>query len=98
MKCPETVLDEREGRRSGFTPGPWRWTDGTCTNPRHVYEYSIEHPRVIGEREYRANARLIAEAPAMYEALRLLMTPDRDYLAVDAEKARAILRAVEPTP
>ena len=56
------------------TPGPWR--DGTEGNFR-IYgrdgqDVAEALPRVLNTREWRANARLIAAAPDLLEALKEL--------------------------
>jgi hypothetical protein len=60
----------------GHTPGPW--TMRTCYTNGEPVEYAIEqngpvatvHCTVENDAEDHANARLIAAAPAMLEALR----------------------------
>lgn len=65
---------------SGFTPGPWRVhprtsmtvmnEDGRVVATTGGYSSTTDGERVHHENE--ANARLIAAAPAMYEALKAL--------------------------
>lgn len=63
---------------SAHTPGPWTITDGdtkiTAVHPlrKHAYEivtvhYAFEHD------QFRANARLIAAAPELVEALQSIL-------------------------
>ena len=65
-----------------FTPGPWKNNSGNIVAPEHLVSNRTK-PHNLGEyfaapianvitREgmpWRANAKLIAETPAMYEAL-----------------------------
>jgi len=77
-----------------FTPGPWRASkDG----------FDVEN--VVGagvcalyaDETCEANARLIAAAPEMYEAVATLvrMVTDGDWTTVELNEARALLARVE---
>jgi hypothetical protein len=59
---------------SAFTPGPWEARDTCSQQERWVvgadHPYSSEHRLTVArEIETEANARLIAAAPELYEAL-----------------------------
>lgn len=71
----------------GFTPGPWSVgpqhvvravseSDSGARVTRFVAEAVLSAPLVDGERE--ANARLIAAAPDLYEALCMVRDADED--------------------
>jgi hypothetical protein len=88
------------------TPGPWfveKATDGTLwvtlgSTPRYIAKCGLA--TVDGN---PANARLIAQAPAMLQLVRLIAHgaerpfdhPDKRALCKSAAEARAILRAIE---
>lgn len=87
------------------TPGPWR-----LSGPDHFYDYTIQGPteelaiaaavngemrRMGGElAEHEANARLIAAAPELLEALQAVVRV-RDKAAFD--QARAAIRKATGT-
>ena len=89
------------------TPGPWRAVIGG-DQPQVLYRGIIclvEHSQrritvvsdgpteTVPETEWEANARLIAAAPEMYEALRALI--DKGITGKDWKQARAVLAKVE---
>ena len=80
---------------SQHTPGPWR----VGIDKHSVWASKAKEPCVAackeGSRE--ANARLIAQAPAMLDALRLLVADanERDDEPSGLVQARAILDALE---
>lgn len=58
-----------------FTPGPWIYcfrSAGTCVETESGRTVAVASP-TPGVGDYDANARLIAAAPEMYEALRALL-------------------------
>jgi len=58
---------------SAYTPGPWCVTDGGCQV--YAVDTAIATLRVMDSKETRdANARLIAAAPQLVDALRKLLT------------------------
>jgi hypothetical protein len=70
-------METAEEKRATFTPGPWEIQDagpGTIRGLRFrvVTKDSIIARTTDGWKEARANARLIAAAPAMYEVLQEL--------------------------
>ena len=67
--------DKTIEKRAGFTPGPWT-SDWVGTKPNAIAvvwlgENTNKRLEVFGGRD-EANARLIAQAPAMYEQCKLL--------------------------
>lgn len=65
------------GKETGFTPGPWsivRYGDGSSlvihsdTDNRVCFMATASSDRPTSHAAIRANARLIAAAPALYEA------------------------------
>jgi hypothetical protein len=91
---------------SGHTPGPWKEadSDGVLT----VYGYPYNGIVCDVRNYYEANARLIAAAPDLLEALKAFVTwtesgapgmkpPPLTCKVVDAARA-AIAKATEPTP
>lgn len=90
------------------TPGRWVWNgsfDGGCNIQMRGGSYFIAKVPWYGDTERTvANARLIAEAPAMYEALRAIVTHPSYAEMEDGETgepcnliaaARAILARIE---
>lgn len=88
-----------EGKMSAHTPGPWRFNE--CDNCRDGGEIIAEPPyqtiRIceipgwpVAAEEMRANARLIAAAPELYQAV-VQAEQQLDYGQIDA--ALSILRA-----
>ena len=70
-------METTEEKRATFTPGPWEIQDagpGTIRGLRFrvVTKDSIIARTTDGWKEARANARLIAAAPEMYEVLQEL--------------------------
>jgi hypothetical protein len=86
---------------SAYTPGPW-FTEATSTIGHHYVVdgdgFTICEPSPMGS----ANARLIAAAPALVDALRWALDQLDDDLDLDhraaLEAARAVLARVEATP
>lgn len=85
-------------RKSSFTPGPWgfgitndneRLVLGDSGNGQYVCHVRIHqtprHAGLYAEPEREANAKLIAEAPAMYEALRVMTVFIADCLLANGE-------------
>ena len=93
--------------RSNFTPGPWRAElaltfDGRAAGSYDVLSDDEKRGRYICETQSKADATLIAAAPAMLaalrEALELLNNPDADgfdALRVEREIEAAIRAATE---
>lgn len=87
-----------------FTPGPWQtrhgsdvWTGGEHRASRPIAE-TVGSKRVSEAEECIANARLIAQAPAMYEALKRLLSSNGGYggdRAACEASARAILATID---
>jgi hypothetical protein len=85
---------------SAYTPGPW-FTAATSTIGHHYVVdgdgYTICNPSPMGE----ANARLIANAPALADALRWALDQIDDDLDLDHRRAlaeaRALLARIEVT-
>ena len=78
------------------TPGPWRITTDFIgiydSEGRCIADMDSESAPEFGESETLANARLIAEAPAMLEALRAIATYMRGDLTADDFKAFGLKR------
>jgi hypothetical protein len=71
-----------------FTPGPWSIEDEThdtfmCIKGEHEYVCTMDQQKGP---EQTANARLIAAAPSLYEALVLLVAHTEDALVDHANK------------
>lgn len=86
---------------SKHTPGPWKVNAdeyGNVLGVRATNDATICQInwmiRKRGGLQAEANARLIAAAPEMLEALRLVMSDDRLMNAMKREQARAILDAI----
>lgn len=80
---------------SKHTPGPWHYYKCQCKNPV-CNQHTISVQRSVGFEE--ADARLIAAAPEMLEALRAMLEvwgEDSAYGHASAEKARAAIAKVE---
>ena len=81
-----------------FTPGPWKYVresmedDGWVVIPtdKMLSEYNVAKSI-----ESRENARLIAAAPAMYEALRAMLAVADGLNFPAANQARAAIAAAE---
>ena len=62
---------------SKHTPGPWTLSSVTCKSGRNKLALSSSKARIcdisVYEDEDRANARLIAAAPELYEACEILL-------------------------
>lgn len=84
---------------SAHTPGPWMYVQSKSKNvngyivplPRPdgmglVTNIATIRPHVIGTHEVEANARLIAAAPELYEALEAIERAlhDRNYFAIES--------------
>lgn len=94
MKPPETGNAE-----TTWTPGPWaaRGYQVTAYVNSTLEIVASIHTRDFDEGE--ANARLIAEAPAMADVLRtVLANYGRDLTVEDGTTIRAILRRLEGKP
>lgn len=95
MKVDEEIKPTGDGARSerqepGFTPGPWgdwRREDGSLFIGTRDHVYVCQMAGVERDPEVEANARLIAAAPALYEAAKeaarelsvmLALHPERD--------------------
>lgn len=85
------------------TPGPWMAKDqvirGPGLHPYPTVESQIADCRQtwecrLSDNEAEANARLIAAAPELLEALRLVLNDNRLMNAMNREQARAILDAI----
>lgn len=101
------------------TPGPWKegdisyvWNSPSSPVRRILSDRGeivaevrqSQFKETVGAEEYKSNARLIAAAPEMYEALKNLLSrldeinpPNGPFWSgsLDQEKARAILAKVE---
>ena len=80
------------------TPGPWATKDSPVivrAGRRCIVAYA-DHGSGSRVPEARANARLIAAAPALYNALRELSTFHRIDPEIALARARALLRAIDP--
>jgi hypothetical protein len=63
------MKDETIEKRAGFTPGPWKVGNYNCImGTIFSVAVAIDLPGQ-DEKEKQANARLIAQAPAMYDML-----------------------------
>jgi len=88
---------------SGFTPGPW-WADAShygtvyieanaAIDKRLLQEICAVGPTESGREQQLANARLIAAAPELYEALKQAVTSMQDsgysnsHIAIRAARA-----------
>ena len=84
------------------TPGPWAYETGPSMSGRHhaVYPDGDEGPMICecyqgSESEQESNARVIAEVPAMVQALRALTsTFDGGGRTGDASKVISDMRAI----
>jgi hypothetical protein len=80
---------------AGFTPGPWRWHGEQLTGEHFTVARKVEWWN--GDRE--ANARLIAVAPELYEALWKIArvefncSPHQRFMAAQAIAEEAIAKA-----
>jgi hypothetical protein len=94
-------MEATKEKRATFTPGPWeKATIGIGTNLKQVVwlgEKTGRRIQVIGTGRDHANARLIAAAPAMYEALKNLVADwERCIGAIPHDhEAREVLAKVE---
>lgn len=70
---------------SGHTPGPWTYSHDTCAEceRRGEAEYIIDGPPGArhGQFSHEPDARLIAAAPDMLEALKLLLADQPRFMA-----------------
>jgi len=65
-------METTEEKHTTFTPGPW-YAHGTRVSTWETQdEIDFHGDEVIAETGFKANARLIAAAPAMYEVLQEL--------------------------
>ena len=76
------------------TPGPWK-SDKFCVwGGTHGDTYVAATQTGIGEYEQRANARLIAASPTMYEALKALVDWDTQHDGIYSQHNPAVGRLV----
>ena len=76
---------------SKFTPGPWRITTDAQGFPQHlvaegyttVCSFLTSVKRMCPSEQIDANARLIAAAPALYEALEDLLADIENYQTIN---------------
>ena len=90
------------------TPGPWQTAHddsaivatGGAMRRAVARVYFTKTAQGDDLEEARANARLIAEAPAMKQTIinLLKMTEDGDITTVELEEARALLARIDGTP
>ena len=75
------------------TPGPWSYSEGTRTirGPQNHWLASMDS--WDGAIDHAANARLIAAAPCLLDALRGLLDFEPPLLSAKERKAYAIARA-----
>ena len=89
---------------SGHTPGPWTRLDlgkwqGVDIGPKAsgetpcIVHWSGFDSCGLPQREYAANARLIAAAPDLLEALEMVRDADDDYKADGLQRIPSIARA-----
>jgi hypothetical protein len=105
----DAVVDRKT--EQGFTPWPWSigHTAGSVDRARAIFgsDGSVAIAEVVGfplrkEEQARANERLIAAAPALYDALVTLLNTETNLGGVSAialldavDKARAALALVD---
>jgi hypothetical protein len=87
-------------KMSDFTPGPWEIKNGTLTGPngREIYA-TVYVTRPVVESEFtpkwEANARLIASAPDLLEALvKIAKTVDGAFAHGISEDSTALLEII----
>lgn len=94
VKSGEKTEPAYKSGHRGFTPGPWG-VDGTFVDAKDdceihpVADCSCNHT-CRSEEEQRANARLIAAAPDLYEALSHLVAMIGDCSCHEAYKSRSL--------
>jgi hypothetical protein len=92
-------MNDIKEKRATFTPGPWMIQDAGPGTIRGLRFRVITDEKVIaktsdGLEEARANARLIAAAPAMYEVLQELSESMELAKNYGYEKEHAMIREV----
>jgi hypothetical protein len=94
-------METKEEKRATFTPGPWlamgKAVYTESDNPTREILWGGHNTRSASDEEKRANARLIAAAPEMYEALANLVADwERCIRAIPHDhEARAVLAKVD---
>ena len=98
-------METAEEKRATFTPGPWHAHGTKVSTWETQDEIDFLGDEVIAETGFKANARLIAAAPAMYEVLQEILAPcpvkgylgkyDRRRTYNARKKAREVLAKVE---
>jgi hypothetical protein len=78
-------------RNESFTPGPWKTGDGDRASVLSTVNWHCVAQANDALPEMLANARLIAAAPTLLEALKNLMVEVQDIRGIDVEgyKTRA---------
>ncbi len=101
-----TTLARENEVRAAFTPGPWFVETEQTADGSNLLVIDKENWRTVADcdggtmgqhsvEQAEANARLIAAAPELYEALGALV--DNDYVRhEDMERARAALAKARP--
>lgn len=82
--------------KQDWTPGPWTCDENDfgslsygayvgidADNKSIAYILTDDRARTLPIEEWRSNARLIAAAPDLYEALRLLRDETADYMRIN---------------
>lgn len=102
MDLTERIMETKTAK---YTPGPWRAIGERNWNEPRVSaidpdtgRYSLVATVAWREGEHNANARLIAAAPQLYEALRALVehvNPEGGSDEVAIQDARMVLSTVE---
>ena len=86
-------------KRATFTPGPWvamgKAVYTESDNPTREILWGGHNTRSASDEEKKANARLIAAAPAMYEVLREIEMLMPHSKAVKHSGLREVLAKVE---
>jgi hypothetical protein len=80
---------------SSHTPGSWTW-DHSIRGGVIVCDMNADAIAILGSKEYpsvMANARLIAAAPELLEALKSILDDRRNVIHVRTEARAAIARA-----
>jgi hypothetical protein len=75
-------METAEEKRATFTPGPWvamgKAVYTESDNPTREILWGGHNTRSASDEEKRANARLIAAAPAMYETMKAILAVVND--------------------
>lgn len=91
---------EAEARADAWTPGPWALgEEGSCFRLIHadgIVVADCDYEQIVGAVECDANARLIAAAPELVEALRCLLDDSHSYESEGyaRDHARALLAKI----